>query len=279
MTEFLRDTFGELVRDEPPMRLDVPGVLAHGRRRRARRRWLLSGAVAVSVAAALVPVLALAHLTAPRDPGVTAGRTTLPASATPSLPPSAPPGSSSASSAAPPVSPPVTPPVSSSAPVSGAPGVGGTEGLADPGFEAEPVSWDRFGPATTLTATATVHGGARAVRIVTTATARSVAGATSRPVRVTTEAGARYTASCWVRATGPLDAYVQVQEYTTGWVRDADPVKSARVTLTDPGAWRRLTVTYTAARSGNLLPLTVFGADMTAGGAALLADDCSLRRL
>jgi hypothetical protein len=165
----------------------------------------------------------------------------------------------------------------SSAP-SSASGPGAAEGLADPGFEADPVSWDVFGPATTVTAVTTVHSGQRAVRIVRTAAEPNVAGVTSRPVRVTTEAGARYTASCWVRVTGRIDAYVQVQEYTTGWVRDADPVRSPRVTLADSAQWYQISVTYTAAKSGNLLPLSVFGSGMTTGGPALLADDCSLKR-
>lgn len=278
MTKILRDTFGDLVDDEPPMRLDVAHVVAAGRRLRKRRRW-----TATAVAAAvLVPLLGVGVATALQRPdargtgAVTDGPAPAPSpvrtptgSAAAGQPPSPAPHASAAASA------PAGPSASGASPAASG---GGTEGLVDPGFEADPVSWDVFGPATTLTAGQIVHSGQRAVRIATTAAERGVAGATSRPVRVTTEAGARYTASCWVRATGPLDAYVQVQEYTTGWARDADPVRSARFTLTDPAAWYRIEVTYTAARSGNLLPLTVFGSDMTAGGAALLADDCSLRR-
>lgn len=276
MTKVLRDAFGDLVGDEPPMRLDVAHIVVAGRRRRTRRRWTVSAAVA----AVLVPVLGVGVAAAVRQPvqrgvGVVAERPVTTASSVGAPEASAgtgrPPSTEGTPGSSPP-SAPSTPGTSGSAPGSG------SEGLVDPGFEADPVSWDVFGPATTLASVRTVHGGQRAVRIATTGSQRSVAGATSRPVRVSTEAGARYTASCWVRATGPLDAYVQVQEYTTAWVRDAEPVKSTRFTLTDPAVWYRISVTYTAVRTGNLLPLTVFGSDMTAAGAVLLADDCSLRR-
>jgi hypothetical protein len=123
------------------------------------------------------------------------------------------------------------------------------------------------------------HGGARSARITTTSTTLVVAGATSRPVLVTTTAGARYTASCWVRATAKIPVFVQLQEYTKDWVRVADPAKSPHLETTDAGTWYRLTTTYTATQSGNQLPLTVFGASMTAGGPVLYADDCTLTTL
>jgi hypothetical protein len=276
MTRVLRDAFGDLVGDEPPMRLEVAHIVVAGRRRRTRRRWMVSAAVA----AVLVPVLGMGVAVAVRQPvergvGVIADR---PTTTSPSV---GPPGPSAGTGRPPSTNGPTvsSPPAVPSASGTSGPASGdGAEGLVDPGFEADPVSWDVFGPATTLAGARTVHGGQRAARIATTAPERSVAGATSRPVRVSTEAGARYTASCWVRATGTLDAYVQVQEYTTAWVRDGEPVKSARFTLTDPAVWYRISVAYTAARAGNLLPLTVFGSDMTAAGPVLLADDCSLRR-
>jgi hypothetical protein len=48
MTRLLRDAFGDLVGDEPPMRLGVADVVAKGRRRVTRRRWVVSASVSAS---------------------------------------------------------------------------------------------------------------------------------------------------------------------------------------------------------------------------------------
>ena len=273
MTGLLRDAFGELVDDEPPMRLAVADLVVRGRRRKARRRWIATA----SVAAVVVSVVGLgsaygaqrpsergqgiadAPVPPQASPDVSIG--TGPAPATTTRPTGTPPPSGTATS--PGRSPTAAPPQND---------------LADPGFENDPVSWAVFGPATVLAPDPLAHGGARSVRITTTSTAAETAGVTSRPVLVTTTAGTTYTASCWVRATGRLLVYVQLQEYTKGWVRVADPAKSPRLDTADPGTWYRLTVTYTATQTGNQLPLSVFGVAMTATGPTLYVDDCTLTR-
>jgi len=260
MTGLLRDTFDELAGDEPPMRLAVADLISRGRRRTALRR----GIAAASAAAAVVSVLGLGamlglHRPADRPPAGTV---------VPAVSQAAPSGQPADGPA---TRPPATPTEE----------VPPRNELADPGFEADPVSWAPFGPATVLAADTVAHGGTRAGRIATTAGTPVVAGVTSRPVLVVTTAGTRYEASCWVRASaaaagGKLPAYLQVQEYTPDWQRLADPMKSPRLELTDAERWHRIAVGYTATRNGSQLPLTVFGADMTATGPALLVDDCRL---
>jgi hypothetical protein len=230
MTRLLRDAFGDLAGDEPPMRVGVDDVVALGEQRHRRRRVLV-GAAAV---AALVPVLGLGLVYAlPGDSGT---------------PPAVVGGGTSAA----------------------------TNQLPDPGFEGVPQGWAVFGPATVHTPTDVVHGGAQALRITTTSAAPVVAGATNRPVLVITTAGTTYTASCWVRATKFLAVYLQIQEYTLNWQRAGDPAQSTRLEITDATRWYQISITYTAQQNGNQLPLTVFGSDMVAGGAALIADDCAL---
>jgi hypothetical protein len=232
------------------------------RERRVRRRRT---AVVVAAVAAVVPLLSLRIAYAIPNgaeppPGV-AGTTSTRPSTSESPPPTTPSQTGS------------TPGGQGASRATQAP----TNRLPDPGFEAVPLNWGLFGPATVHAPTNVARGGAQALRITTIATSPVVAGATNRPVLVITAAGTTYTASCWVRATAFLAVYLQVQEYTTSWQRDGDPAQSQRLEINDPARWYQITVTYTAKHTGNQLPLTVFGSDMVAGGAALIADDCSLR--
>lgn len=289
MTKPLRDVFGDLLGDEPPLELGVDQIVDQGRRRRARRRSITTA----SLAAALVSAVSLGAGYAISRPAGQAPDSATASDATPTVALSR---SSSPTSTPPPTTSRVPTHVPSRQPtpgVSDRPSSTSTTGavtsrpptrpplaprnqLVDPGFEATPLNWDVFGPATRLAPTDAAHGGQQAVRITTTSTSPVIAGTTSRPVLVRTAAGTKYTASCWVRSATSLAAYLQVQEYTQDWKRAADPAKSPRQLLTDPLRWYRVAVTYTAAYSGNKLPLTAFGSDMTAGGPALEVDDCSL---
>jgi poly(beta-D-mannuronate) C5 epimerase len=153
---------------------------------------------------------------------------------------------------------------------------GTVEYLVNPGFEATG-RWAAFGAGVPAAVSAPVRTGAGALSVTTTQTGPVVAGATDQPTGVTSTAGGRtYTAACWVRSSGPIGVFVKVQEYTPDWVRVSDPIRSSKVTLYDPSEWYPVSVTYTAGASGNLLPLTVYSADLTSSGPALLVDDCTL---
>ncbi|MFI6823503.1 hypothetical protein ACIBJE_21495 [Micromonospora sp. NPDC050187] len=147
--------------------------------------------------------------------------------------------------------------------------------LPDPGAEQSPPGWAAFGSGV-LSQVTTGRNGSHALRITTNATEANSAGATNRPVQAITVAGRSYQASCWVRSTANVGAYVQVQEFTTNWKRASDPAPSPKITLGDPDRWYQVSITYEADRSGNLLPLSVFSNGLRAGGAELLIDDCSL---
>jgi len=247
MTDRLRDVFADLLDDEPPMRLAVPVVMAAGRRRLGRRRRVVVGTAIGALVAFGAAGTALAVRT--EQPPVVADRNVTDASVLP------------AASG------------SSTAPASRGPTA---TTLPDPGFEHSPPGWATFGPETVLTPVGTARSGRRALRITTTVTRPEVAGATNRPVLVKTVVGARYTATCWARSSSPIDAYVKLQEYTADWQRAGDPAASAPVRLADPARWYQVTVTYTAARTGSQLPLTVYTDDLRGGAGALLVDDCSL---
>lgn len=147
--------------------------------------------------------------------------------------------------------------------------------LPDPGVEQSSSGWTTFG-AGVLDRVNTSHGGQHALRVTTAETGPNSAGATSRPLRATAIAGRTYRASCWVRSSASIGAFVQVQEYTKAWKRASDPTVSSKETLADPERWYQVSVTHVAATSGNLLPLSVFSNGLRADGAYLLVDDCSL---
>jgi hypothetical protein len=271
----LGDVFGDLVRDEPPLGLAVDDLVVRGRQRRVRhRRTVAAVAVAATLSVLGLGAVVVANRPAPGPPPVIVGSPTVEATTTPPPPASGSPAPSATGSG-----------TQSSRPAGtgSGPPVGGSSAssenrLSDPGFEASPLTWDKFGAATVVTVTTdTVHSGRQAARVVTTSETPVTAGVISRPVLVVTAVGVRYTATCWVRATRSVLVYAQVQEYTPSWVKVADPAKSPRLTLDDPERWYQTTVTYTATTTGNQLPLSVFGNAMTAGGATLFVDDCSLR--
>jgi hypothetical protein len=279
-----------LVDEEPALLIRVDDIVAQGRRDSRRRRRTVvaavSSAVGVATLAVAVPLLGLAGSSDDRTvPGQNVGPPV--ASATPRPPTTASTPTPSAQRTTATTSPgatasgtrtPGTVPASASATGPGPTATGGaTEWLADPGMEAPTLGWNGFGHSPVLTRTAPGRSGGHALLVTSTDADPITAGATSNPVRVTTVAGHAYTASCWVRSDTKIEAGVQVQEYTTGWVRAGSAAKSPLIWLTDPASWYRIEVTYTAAVSGNLLPLTVLSPELgTPQNSALVIDDCSL---
>ncbi|GAA3892881.1 hypothetical protein GCM10022243_67300 [Saccharothrix violaceirubra] len=151
----------------------------------------------------------------------------------------------------------------------------GTNLLPDPGAEAYPPNWTAFGSGV-VGQDDIRRTGSKSLRVTTTATGANSAGATTRSDSSRTAEGTTYRAECWVRSSGRIGVFLQVQEYTPDWQRVGEPVPSAKTALDDPGRWFPVSVTYTATRGGNLLPITVFSNNLRAGGDALLVDDCSL---
>jgi hypothetical protein len=269
MTRDLRGLFEQMLEDEPPLELTVDDIVSAGAREVAGRRRL----VGLSLAAVLLLVVGLAaavEVTSGGGEG-SVSVTAPPAASGPDEPPvsvttTQPPATSTTSTTG-------RTTTMSSPPA----GVAAEEELPDPGFEADPLGWSTFGPATVLTPVPDARTGKQALEIATTSATQLVAGATNRPVLVETVAGRRYEASCWVRSAAPIDAVVQLQEYTKDWERAGDPAPSPTVTLIDPTRWYQLTVTYTAQNSGNQLPLSIFSPDLAPTTPTLLVDDCSLK--
>jgi mannuronan 5-epimerase len=144
--------------------------------------------------------------------------------------------------------------------------------LADPGFDSDPLWWRTFGPATTLAPVTAARTGGHALRVTGTG---QIAGTTGTSATLRTVVGHRYAASCWVRSASPVSAILQLQEYTLDWLRVSDPVHTPALKLAEPNRWYQLTVTYTATRPGNQLPLSVFATTL-GGTQSMLVDDCSL---
>ena len=265
MSRDLRGLLEQMLEDEPPLELTVDDIVAAGDREVAGRRRR----VGLSLAAALLLVVGLAIAAVDVTSGGGEGSVSVtapPAASDPDGPPV------SVTTTQPPA--PSTTATTTQPPVSTTPA---DEELPDPGFEADPLGWSTFGPATVLTPVPDARTGKQALEIATTSSTQVVAGATNRPVLVNTVAGRRYEATCWVRSAAPIDAVVQLQEYTKDWDRAGDPAPSPAVTLADPARWYELTVTYTAQQSDNQLPLSVFSPDLAPSGPTLLVDDCSLK--
>lgn len=272
MTDDLHDLLADLLSDEPPFHTGVDSIVLRSRRRHRRRRMSAIGVASVVPLVVLVVAVALGgqalRSTPTTDfPGV---RVSAP-SRWPEAPRTTPPTGSVTQRRTVDASSPTAP----SAPSAPVPDTA-TELLADPGFEAAASSWAVFGPSTTLTPSATARTGAGALSVATTAAGAVPAGATNTPLQLGTVQGRGYTASCWVRSASRIGAYVQLQEYTRDWQKISNAVKSPRAALDDPATWYQVTVSYVAAQSGNLLPLTVMSLDLTPGGPPLLVDDCSL---
>lgn len=212
--------------------------------RNARRRWLIIGPTATLILIAAAGA-AVYHAISPSTSGPQGD------SATSTVGPSATRQSSSAA----------------------APHAGNL--LPDPGAEQSPPGWTPFGTGI-LDRVDTSHSGEHALRVTTTATGPNSAGATSRPLRATTFAGRTYRASCWVRSSAGIGAFLQVQEYTKDWKRVTDPTVSPRETLADSQRWYQISVTHPAATTGSLLPVSVFSNGLRANGTHLLVDSCSL---
>jgi Carbohydrate binding domain len=292
VNERLSDLMHALVQDEPALRTQVDDIVLAGRRGRRRRRWTIAATASLAVAAVIAVVLVV--------PSAGGGDRSMVRIATPPGPTDARPTGSAtgpfpsvSGSATSPATHPATPLPSRSGSTGPSPGAGtpaasssGTapaqapaagNGLADPGFEAAKLGWSVFGHGPVLTRVTGARSGSYALQITSTDPYPATAGGTSNPVQVTTTAGTGYTATCWVRSDTKIEAAVQVQEYTTSWVRAGNAAKSPLIWLTDPGRWYELSVTYTAAQDANLLPLTVFSPELGApNGTALIVDDCSL---
>jgi len=294
MTRELREAFSDLLDEEPPLHIDVADLVRSGRRLRTRRRLIVSGVVAGTVPLLAAVSLGLVSLTG--SSGSTnetefsgpVPPTTAPsqAVASPSTEPTR------AASRAPSIGQGIADPDGeSTAPASShdeptdqprpsprAPSSPPVNLLADPGFEGDPPGWRTFGPATTLAVDDRARSGEQALRITTSLTGTGTSGATADPTLVRTVAGATYTGSCWVRSDVELKAHVQLQEYTTDWKRAGDAAPSPAVELSDPDRWYLVSVTYTAAADGNLLPFSVFSHQLRDGYGALIVDDCTLFR-
>jgi hypothetical protein len=288
----LSDLMHALVKDEPPLRTQVDDIVLAGRRSRRRRQWTIAATASLAVAAVTAVVLVVPSVRGGDRSMVRIATTPGPTDARPTGSATGPFPSASATATSPSTRP-ATPWPSGSGSTgpsagAGAPAASGTgtapvqppaagNGLTDPGFEAAKLGWSTFGHGPVLTRVSGGRSGSYALQITSTDPYPATAGGTSNPVQVTTTAGRVYTARCWVRSDTKIEAAVQVQEYTTSWVRAGNAGRSPLIWLTDPGRWYELSVTYTAAQDANLLPLTVFSPELgVPNGTALIVDDCSL---
>ncbi|WP_238005260.1 hypothetical protein KZZ52_17110 [Dactylosporangium sp. AC04546] len=273
MTDRLSALLADLVTDTPPSARSLTDMIDKGRRIRRRRRRMAVAAVGVTAAAGMAVLTTVVGMGLgisgdPHSPA-TAGASSAPAGPSPTVTvvATAPSGEAGATTRSP-----GPPPGSGAASIPAGP----RERLGDPGFEATPPGWAVFGPSTVLTAVPAGRSGRQALKITSTGQPPVIAGATNNPVRVITSAGTVYQAICWVRSDSVIKAFIQVQEYSQTWRRAGDPQPSTHVELVDPARWYKLSVTYTAAHDGNLLPLSVLSDDLHAAGPSLVVDDCSL---
>jgi len=284
MSEQLRQAFDDMLRDEPPVRVDVDDIVDAGRQRlRQRHRRRQAGLLA---AAAAVFVVAVAGVVtwASRDDGNStvemspATTPTAPPQPTTSSAPRGPEETSSTTLATTTTT--VTDPTATSTSPGDATGPGSGPGagpsgelLGDPGFERSPIAWQAFGPAR-LVPSQDARTGGQALAVEATTLDPVAIGATSPPAGGVV-AGTTYQASCWVRSGSDTGARVQLQEQTAG-TPTGDPTVSGATLLGDPTRWSQVTVAHTATGSGDGLALTVYADELTPGTPPLLIDDCTL---
>jgi hypothetical protein len=282
VNERLSHALRDLAEAEPALGTSVDDLVARGRRARRTRRTaaVALAAAAVALLAVVLPSIGRSNLlgNGPAVSPTLSAPVPVPTSSTASSPalsrsPTSPADSTTTASAA---------TTSTATSPSAATSSGGTASdanglLSDPGIEAPQLGWNGFGHGPVLGRTVRSRSGSHALQITSTDAGPVTAGATANPVRVITVAGTRYSASCWVRSDTRIEAGLQLQEYTTSWVRAGTPAKAPQIWLTDPATWYQVRVTYTAAADGHLLPLTVYSPELGASsGAALIVDDCSL---
>lgn len=135
--------------------------------------------------------------------------------------------------------------------------------LTNPSFESNTTGWANYNTSTLLSRITTAgQDGVASLQVTRTATGSGVAGVTSKPASVASVvAGTTYTGTVWLQPqVAGQSVTVELKETNSAGtlVQKASTV----ATLSSPGSWQKVTLTYTAKTSGDQLYFNVYGGNI-----------------
>ncbi len=152
---------------------------------------------------------------------------------------------------------------------------GGTNLLADPGFEAGTSGWLLFGTGSVNRVTTPVHTGTGALTAVPTGTTAGITGAQHSGVVTKTTAGQTYTVSCWIQPTkANVGGLLRLLETTSGYATVA-VLQQARLLTVPTGTWTQLQVSGAALTTGDRVIPQMYAPNASTTNGYLTIDDCS----
>ncbi|WP_375479875.1 fibronectin type III domain-containing protein [uncultured Jatrophihabitans sp.] len=153
----------------------------------------------------------------------------------------------------------------------------GAQLLPDPGFESGNGGWTAFQVGTLTRVASPTHAGARALAVTVPAgTTGKLVGLTQNSAVTNSTTGRKYTLSCFVQPTkSGLSLVARLLEYTQSYSSNT-ALKTTTVASLPIGQWTQVTVSGTAARSGERVIPQIYATNETPTNGSLTYDDCSL---
>jgi parallel beta-helix repeat protein len=145
---------------------------------------------------------------------------------------------------------------------------GGTNLVANPGFETDLTGWKAYGSGSLLRVTGG-HSGSWAAEADNPTTASASCGLNDSPNWIATTQAGTYTVSIWVRGDVANSVKLNLREYASG-----TNVGSKTVTVTVTPTWQLVSLTYTTVSPGSTLDLNTYSSSAVPGQ-CFQADDVS----
>jgi parallel beta-helix repeat protein len=145
---------------------------------------------------------------------------------------------------------------------------GGTNLVANPGFETDLTGWKAYGSGSLLRVTGG-HSGSWAAEADNPTTASASCGLNDSPNWIATTQAGTYTVSIWVRGDVANSVKLNLREYASG-----TNLGSKTVTVTVTPTWQLVSLTYTTVSPGSTLDLNTYSSS-AAPGQCFQADDVS----
>lgn len=148
--------------------------------------------------------------------------------------------------------------------------------LPDPGFELGTGGWKAYSTGSLTPVTSPKHEGAKALRVTATSSSPGKTGLAHHSVITNSRQGKPYSASCWVYSTGTnlnltIRLLEQPQDYST-----RIQLASKTITSLPAKSWTKISITGTAARSGERVIPQIYSTNQTTLTGHIVYDNCSV---